>query len=515
MKRAILKRKTTKPSAWGVGLTATVLSALCLLIIWERFHTYHEPLYTNLVCYASFGRELLAGKKLYVDLWDHKPPGIFLTYALSEAVAGSGKLALYLLSVGAGIAGLFGVYRTVRFIHPSVFPALMAAGLWAVVSGDLGLEANRPDMEVFINAFLVWALALMVEKEGALSVRRSILIGALWAAASFYKHYVLVDAIALGLAYMAMGPPREFAKRRQSVLWGLGTVVGFWVVIFGYFLITGRFQAFWEALVSFNLYYSGDMGGNIANGLFDGHFVPGKLIWVWPFVLFLLAGFILGVRQQKTKWVLFAVFCAAKYLEVVLPGRYTTHYYQLWLPAIAVGFGWSICALEKQWNRKTAALLAVLLMGFAVVYEAKWCRLSPMESSRVKYGTDYEAVPAIVKVVQETLQPGETYFEWSDVPRFYYDVGTPLPARYLFNFLMFRGPLTDRMANETIEDLERSKPELVVFDRLWRPDGWQNHKVFGYLKEKYKAYRAMGLIGRFELQYRIGGKLEKRLEVKK
>jgi hypothetical protein len=504
----VKKNNNTAEPGW---VAVAVLLALSLLIVLERLHTYHEPLYTNLVCYASFGKELLEGKILYRDLWDHKPPGIFATYAVAEAVLGSGRFVIYFLSVIAGIIGMLGVYRAVRFMIGGALPALAAAGLWALVSGDLRLEANQPDMEVFINAFLIWAFALWVEKEGNCSRNRAVCVGLLWGAASLYKHYVVVDALFLSATLLIAGNSKDKTMHWRVVSWALGTVAGVWLLVFGYFSLTNRFQMFWEALFSFNIYYSGDMSVNITSGLSALRLCPDFMLWLLPFEILVVFGFFMGYRTRKIRWLLLGAFCAAKYIEVVLPGRFTTHYYQLWLPAIVVGFGWALSVFEKRWNRRVMIATAVLLIGWAGVHEAKWYRLSEMESSRVKYGLDYESVSSVVETVQKVLQPEETFYEWSDVPRFYYDAGCRLPTKYLFNFLMFRGPLTEKMAQQTIEDLGKTIPELVIFDRNWRPQGWENQRVTVYLRERYKPFKVIGSLGRFELCYRVGGNLEKRL----
>jgi hypothetical protein len=44
-----------------------------------------------LTTYAVIAHEMLDGKQLYSDLWDHKPPGVHVTYAVAELLAGYGR----------------------------------------------------------------------------------------------------------------------------------------------------------------------------------------------------------------------------------------------------------------------------------------------------------------------------------------------------------------------------------------------------------------------------------------
>src|SRR3954470_21255697 len=49
--------------------------------------------------YALVGDGVLHGKMPYRDLWDFKPPGIFLVYALAQGLFGRGMVAIRLLEV--------------------------------------------------------------------------------------------------------------------------------------------------------------------------------------------------------------------------------------------------------------------------------------------------------------------------------------------------------------------------------------------------------------------------------
>ena len=91
-------------------LPAAALIGLCALIFSLRLHTYDEPLERDLTTYAVIAHQMLNGKSLYSDLWDHKPPAIYVTHALAILLVGQGPGAIYLLNVAAAVATLLGVY---------------------------------------------------------------------------------------------------------------------------------------------------------------------------------------------------------------------------------------------------------------------------------------------------------------------------------------------------------------------------------------------------------------------
>src|SRR3972149_2212575 len=67
----------------GVGLGA----AMAILVVF-RLHAFDLPLETDECNYAYIGGRLLDGDRLYVDVWDHQPFGVFALFAGVIAVFG-------------------------------------------------------------------------------------------------------------------------------------------------------------------------------------------------------------------------------------------------------------------------------------------------------------------------------------------------------------------------------------------------------------------------------------------
>src|ERR1700737_4638261 len=113
---------------------AIILVALFGLIVFTRLHTYREPLERDITTYAVIAHEMLSGKALYRDLWDHKPPTIHVTYAAAELVAGYGRDSIFLLNVVAAIATLLACYLAGSASGRGPVSGLVAAALWALAS---------------------------------------------------------------------------------------------------------------------------------------------------------------------------------------------------------------------------------------------------------------------------------------------------------------------------------------------------------------------------------------------
>jgi hypothetical protein len=215
-------------SAMGPARARLALLALALLIAVARLHTYDEPLELDITVAAVIGNELLAGRQLYTDLWDHKPPALHITHALAILLVGYGSGAIYLLNVGAAVVTLLGVYAAASAVAGAV-AGLWGATFWTLVSGDVGLQANQPNAEVFVNACVVWAFAFLIRVDQGARGRRFLAIGALFALGSLYKPVVVAPAAVLATAHLVAPPvrllappsdrprPRHHRRRRFSV----------------------------------------------------------------------------------------------------------------------------------------------------------------------------------------------------------------------------------------------------------------------------------------------------------
>ena len=152
------------------------------------------------------GHELLKGRQLYADLWDHKPPAIHATYALAELVTGYGPQQLYLLHMAALTITLIGLYQAGTLLGGSR-AGLCTAVVWAIGSIFPHWEGYNPNTEVFLNALLVWGFYFLCRLNSTPRWSLAWAFGAAIGIASLYKQVVIAPAALLGLAYILGSGP--------------------------------------------------------------------------------------------------------------------------------------------------------------------------------------------------------------------------------------------------------------------------------------------------------------------
>ena len=496
-----------------------VLILLCVLITAERAHTFNEPLDRDITTYAVIGSELLKGRSLYSDLWDHKPPGIHLAFAGMEAVAGESHAAVFLLGVITAIATMFGIYRAGVVLMGQ--RALWPAAFWALICSDLRLQANQPNCEAFLNAAMVWGFALMLPID-KLRTRRWVLIGLLFAGASLFKQAVVPIPLFLGLVHIAFSA-RDKARLRRAcfqVLTMMSVIALAWVGTGLYFWVAGHFRAFYEAVILYNRAYAGNMLANLQRELSDLALFESNQIGFGPIAIgriTLLAGFCVGClimrRRPDRSLALLAAYLVGAEISVALPGHFAAHYYQLLMPPVVIGAGWVV---SQAWRlprlnirfapHLTATAVAILL----VVQQAPAFQTPAQKWTILKHGTDdFVASESLGGRLSGILEPGETFYQWGAETGLYFASGKKPPSGVFYYYPLIQGPLMEKLADRTVKDLEREQPELVIITN--RPPIVDSSPVLDWVRSKYRLIDIQPALPIFGLFARKGGRLEARL----
>jgi hypothetical protein len=310
--------------------TIVLFLGICAAIIFlQRLHTFDEPLECDTALFSVLAHEWRLGRPLYSDLWDNKPPGIILTYAIAQAVAGSGPRSILLLGTLASILTLVGVYFAAFWMTGNCRAGLWAAAFWTLVNAAPYLEANQPVAEVFVNACWTWGAAFLFrfwrEEAGPWDLW---IAGSCLAAAGFYKHHIaFVNGIIIFGFFGAW--INEMTRQRRSVIQillpSLAPIAILWIAVFGYFALTHRAAILWDTLVTYSRFYarlSSSGGTGIRLEI---------LYAIAPLALAALIGLPHAFKTKDRRWIFALSYVTAAWAGIALPGRYYAHYFQLLL----------------------------------------------------------------------------------------------------------------------------------------------------------------------------------------
>jgi hypothetical protein len=433
---------------WGV------VALLALVLIIARWRTRLEPQQCDLTTYAVIGHELLAGRSLYSDLWDSKPPAIYVTYAAAERVAGYGWTAILLLNILFSVAILLLCYR---------LGGLWAAFFWTLVSGDLYLEANQPNTELMINACVMAAIACLLIPSKCV-VRKGIAAGLLLALACLYKTVAIIPAVLLAAALL------QLKSRRTAVALALsGGLVAAGVC--AYFAAAGRWTDFWSATVVYNRHLAGQapFAGYplhflkaMASLKFWGTVLPWRAWQPW----FLLGGVAAvgcwrGWRRRDARWTLWSFWAGGTLVAIALPGYFFSHYFQLALPVLCLGAAWTLHDLQAGGHGRGVLIAGCLVMVTLGVMERDAIRYSPEEASYLLWGERFIRERA-AGLELKTLPSNDVFYQWGTASGLYFYSGRRPPSGVLWHPSVVSGPVSQRLSERLIRDLERTSPAWIV-----------------------------------------------------
>jgi len=464
-------------------LAVAVLTACFAAIVVVRLHTFDEPVERDIAAYMVVGNELLHGKRLYSEIWDHKPPAIHYAYASAIAAVGFGPQAVYLLGLLTSGITLLGVYVAGREIGGDRLSGILAAVFFSIICSDLALEANQPNVEAFMNACTVWFLALLFlgARIGA-RWRWGLVLGLVAAASTLFKQ-VTVPLIGLtGSCFFLFPTPLEGEGSRRQ--WGqaLSTVlvaVGAWFAVCFWYWAQGDWRQFYGAVVLYNQSYGGNPVASLYNGLRAGNLFPSALRFCWPLVA--LGAFWLAAAILDRRWRQASALAGAglgTWLTISLPAHYFPHYYQLWLPLLAVAAGaglariWTL-ANGREGSRRRVLRFASIASGIAALWLLVGHQLPGLRTPAqvwplVKYkveGRLFSEIPATAQWVNTVLRPDETFFEWGLDPGLYYYSRRRPMTTLAYCHPLLRGPLVDVLEAVTLRQLQAGKPRLVAISK--------------------------------------------------
>jgi len=518
-----------------------ILLSLVALVIAERVFTYGKPFDRDIMTYAVIGHELLTGRALYSDIWEQKPPAIYAIYAIAESLAGYGPHTIFLLSVMLCIITLLGVYVAGSSGVGGTTAGLWAAAFWAVLAGNLELDAVDPNAEVFMSACLIWAFALLVRMDGRSSgLWRALAVGALFALASFFKTIVVAIPVLLACVHVAF-PPAGARGRRLALIQVFTMAsagIASWIIVFAYFAATGRFEAFQEVFI-YNRYYAGGLKNMFVSLLAPvrrtSELLPNSLN---PLAILTSVGAVFGISKSLRFGSLLVAFIIATWIGIALPGQFWPHYYQLWFPPLAVGAGWAVGLIAKvtaerrfAWLPHVAgAVVLAILIGHQL---PSYRRALAGDWSEIVMSPRFAAADRLAPQIDEILAPEETFYVWGDAPALYFWTRRRPPTKYLLTTQIISGPLADSFSARVAADLAREQPELFIVELapsgLVQPEVFDisnddkgqpevlinkaGHPVIDWFNEHYRPLPINpDREGYFVLFMRRGGKLEARME---
>lgn len=334
------------------------LVLILILVGVLRLPSLLEPqLYADEGIYLTVGMAIKRGLLLYRDIFDNKPPGIYLLAAASGTVF---WFRLTLLAWNMLTVTVFYELASKMLEHNKKAHVLSTL-LFAVLSSVPLFEGNIVNSEVLMILPIIsgYLLGFSAIGDKQTNISKWAGIGILFGLAAYFKIPAGIDGLGFLLAVlMTEKKIKEWVAKAGAVAAGAGMVMGMGVLYFAFFgalkdYINSAFVVLFPYLTS----WKGGVGGASGLGIRAG------LLLAWCVLIWRVNKWVPKQVTWTLVWVGFSLFAAT------LSARPYPHYLMQVVPPLSLLI---LMMIKKtDWSGRLAAL-AVILFGTTFWYMKFW-----------------------------------------------------------------------------------------------------------------------------------------------
>lgn len=407
--------------------------------------------------FRVIGTAMAQGEVLYLDIWDHKGPVLFLFQWLAQLLI-PGRMGLFVIQVLLLYASLSMITAFARrFVGPLLSIAVLACTLGylapAYEHGNLSEEFSMP--------FIVLALVILT-REWVTGRRPSPWLfgvaGAAFAAVVFIR---INNALPIFAAFVACFVWMLVARRPflRPLLFSIGGFFAVTAAIVAGFALAGALAPMLDATFLFNLRYARNDSVSAERLFANGYAYVALAGIVAP-----LIGGVVDAQHRRRGSFLLLGWClaAATALALLMSSTGYFHYLQVAVPGVAVGAALALQAVTRRLQvHVLAATLAVALPLVAVNVARE--QIARERSQEPAYAA---AVADILDGVPEADR--DAVYAWNVNPKYFLMADT-LPVQRYFTMQEWWGSADERVLDEALGYVRAEQPQWILTSSVGDP----------------------------------------------
>lgn len=461
------------------------LLLVSLFFFFLRFPSLFEPYwYGDEGIYQAMALAINKGHVLYTQIYDNKPPFLYLFYALFNG----DQFTLRFLSLVSGIIATILLYILSKKLFQqsrkaAVTTALVFTGIFATPL----LEGNIANAENFMLPLIIaagllvytaantqrYSLRALTHTKTIPSIVRNPLFyaGLLLSSAFLFKIVALFDTTAFALFLFFLIFPEQFSVRKQKQTYlvfarsFIPFFLGFFIPIFltaGVFSVQGAFFEFFKASFMQNVGYV---------GYSNTFFIPQGFLFLKIGILFTTTGLLFLYRKTIPApllflylWIVWGLF------NTFFSGRPYLHYVLVLIPSFALLCG---AAVEDRLHRAKHIVALMAVLTIVLFHFSFYAKVIPYYTMFFGYlkgtvspesyqgffdgntPTDYK----IAQFVKTHLTPEDTIYIWGNNAQLYKLIEKAPMTKYVVAYHI-RG--NQQALQKTEETLSKTKPRFII-----------------------------------------------------
>lgn len=338
----LLGRLEKDKGFWFLLFTSFVFFILRLPSLFEPYWYGDEGIY------QTIGMALREGRLLYRDIWDNKPPFLYLLYGLFS----SDQFMVRLVSLVFGILSIIVFFVLSKKLFSSPKLTLFATSIFAVLFGIPLLEGNIANAENFMMLPILLAALLIYDKTNKKG--QFFLAGVLLGLAFLFKIVAIFDTAAFFLFIVFSKFEKKHLSSLLSLLpFALGFIIPIALTSL-FFLLNGVLKDFLSATFVQNV-------GYVSYG--NKYLFPQGLLIIKLIVLSLFIFFLFKQRKALLRSSLFILlWFSFSLFNAFFAQRPYTHYLLVLLPSFSFLLGVMLSDDKKYQKLILALFLASIIL---------------------------------------------------------------------------------------------------------------------------------------------------------
>jgi hypothetical protein len=442
------------------------------------------PLSTDEAYYALGGRAVLQGDKLYADLWDIKPPLIYIVYAIPLGLFGDSSEGIRVFNLINAVGAVTAVYLfTRRYFGPRA--AILGSAIYGfsyfILAGFIALG----EAESFMAAPMLLAFALYKPRDESGARTAAVTAGLLLGVVVALKFSAVLLVLGLPLMEYLFRDRAGWTKRGaiERLSWAAGGFVAVqlgWIV---YLLALGVFDDFLDIQANYTVpyarfrwspehlpYWRGVFEAS-ANWLIDAPYIT---LPAW-------AAFAIGlIRGPRAPIVLLGALAFACVFAVWWQGKMFHYHWLIILPFLAPLAGYTfdqLLAAARPHGRGTVYAAAVLIVaGLLIAALAPAWRIyddygylgkrlnGTLTQAQVeeRYFGEIRLNREMMDYIRANGSNDDQFYIWGFWTTPYLWEDRPLVTRFVANHGLRSEWTPPEWRNELLDDLEAKQPRFVA-----------------------------------------------------
>lgn len=403
--------------------------------------------------YLLMARSLLDGSPPYIEVWDHKPPGIYLLFLISQVVLGKSIFAIRMLACVAVACTSYVLYRLGKILVKDGTKLGLIAGILYITFSSRG-GALTSNTEIFYIPFVTVSFYLLFSWDLFLSEFRErpnylrlLTIGLLMGLALQIKQVVIFDLLALTIIltviiYTRTKPNTKHLAQtlmKAYAFFSIG-VLSPLLLILTYFAVTGYID----------IYIHSNFLANIAYGQVEYPSFPhlmsillkrfDRYLLLW-FCLFAMPIYFLFTKdtdhKEKKKMLFVAAWLSAGFLSLIYTKRLWNYYFLQLLPSLSLISSYMITRLflsDKVKSRISTALILFIILGQSIVQiQPEFLRTATICYYRYIQGIDHwgDTPAKVSSYLRQHIDEGDYIYVVDHEPIIYYLSHAKTPTKFV------------------------------------------------------------------------------------